>query len=172
MGSALPTSSVPWFFDGSPSQQSSQSWSERCCGWCGAVWEDAPVSVRTRDPPAGYHISFPEEAEVTGMTAGTHLRLALVTRRASNFRNWKPPGFASSRVAALSAFPGRAASLLHLSQPRSAVSVVLSVCALEKSVWHDALPVCSCSRAHRRCVFKQRTSSASSKREEGLPVRW
>lgn len=99
-----------------------------------------PHMAQTRDPPAGCHISFPEETEVTGTTAGVHLHLTRVTICASTFRNWKSPGFTSFRVATRSALPGGSTSLLHLSQLRTAISVLISVCVLEKSVGHDVLP--------------------------------
>lgn len=73
------------------------------------------------------------------MTAGMSLHLTLVTMCESSFRNWEPPRFTSFRVATLSALPDGATSLLQLSQPRTAISVI-SVCVLEKSVRHDVLP--------------------------------
>lgn len=75
-----------------------------------------------------------------GMTAGEHLHLTLVTICASSFRNWKSPRPTSFHVATLSVLLGRATSLLYLFQPRTAVSILISVCVLGKLVGHDALP--------------------------------
>ena len=71
---------------------------------------------------------------------GVPLHLTLVTMCESSFRNWEPPRFTSFRVATLSALPGGSTSLLHLSQPGTAISVLISVCVLEESAGHDVLP--------------------------------
>lgn len=77
---------------------------------------------------------------MTRVASGVLYHLTLVQICESYFRNWESPTFTSFCVASLSALPGRATSLLHLSQPRTEISVFIYLCVLEESFGCDFLP--------------------------------
>lgn len=130
--------------------------------------------MQPRDPPpAGHHLSFLEEAVATGMTAGVPLHLTLVTMCESGLRNWESSRFTSLRVATVCSawrshfcpppFPAQKCNFcLHFP-----VCVFWSS-QLGTELCHFEEQACSCSLAHHWCLFKQKTVSPSSKREEDL----
>lgn len=113
----------------------------------GAVEEHTPVSAspqgtmqtsRTAQLLSGKNLSRGNHRE--GNDCWVHLHPTLVLMCVFGFRNWKSPRLATFPVAPVSALPGGATSPLHLPQPRTAISVLIPVCVLEKPARRDAWP--------------------------------
>lgn len=70
------------------------------------------------------------------------IHLVLLTTCMHGFRNWKSPRFIASRVVTVSAMPdiANATALLYLSQPRTAISVLIPVYVLKNSGKHNIVP--------------------------------
>jgi len=75
-------------------------------------------------------------------TTGEPIHLILLTTCVHGFRNWKSPTFTTFHVITVSAMPdvATAPALLYLSQPRTAISVLIPVCGLMNSGRHNIVP--------------------------------